>query len=237
MVIIVGSGAGGAILAMELAKSNVPVTIIEKGKYIDSKDAFNYYDKYNGSVDLLTATCVGGSTMVSMANMVRALDEELYDYGINLSEEYDYVENLIKVHGLDDTHIGKGTQLFLDAAEELGLNPIKMPKAIYEEKCIQCGQCAFGCPVDAKWTGKHFVDIAIENGAEFIDEAEITGLITEDNRIKGVKFIKNGKEEILHSDTVVLSAGAIGSALILRKIGIDAGRELFFDPFVSVGEL
>ena len=65
--------------------------------------------------------------MVSMANMVRALDEELYDYGINLSEEYDYVENLIKVHGLDDTHIGKGTQLFLDAAEELGLNPIKMP--------------------------------------------------------------------------------------------------------------
>ena len=27
---------------MELAKSNVPVTIIEKGKYIDSKDAFNY---------------------------------------------------------------------------------------------------------------------------------------------------------------------------------------------------
>ena len=45
---IVGSGAGGAILAMELAKSNVPVTIIEKGKYIDSKDAFNYYDKYNG---------------------------------------------------------------------------------------------------------------------------------------------------------------------------------------------
>ena len=42
MVIIVGSGAGGAILAMELAKSNVPVTIIEKGKYIDSKDAFNY---------------------------------------------------------------------------------------------------------------------------------------------------------------------------------------------------
>lgn len=46
MVIIVGSGAGGAILAMELAKSNVPVTIIEKGKYIDSKYAFNYYDKY-----------------------------------------------------------------------------------------------------------------------------------------------------------------------------------------------
>lgn len=235
MVIIVGSGAGGSILAMELAKANVPVTIIEKGKYIDSKNAFNYYDKYDDNVDLLTTTCVGGSTMVSMANMVRALDEELHDYGINLSKEYDYVEKLLKVHGLDDSHIGKGTQLFLDSAEELGLNPVKMPKAIYEEKCVQCGKCAFGCPVDAKWTGKYFIDIAIENGAKFIDEAEITDLIIEDNKIKGVTFIKGGNEETLYSDIVVLSAGAIGSALILRKIGIDAGREIFFDPFVSVG--
>ena len=37
------------------------------------------------------------------------------------------------------------------------------------------------------------------------------------------------------ADTVVLSAGAIGSTLILRKTGIDAGREIFFDPFVTVG--
>ncbi|MDD4594953.1 MAG: NAD(P)-binding protein, partial [Methanobacteriaceae archaeon] len=45
MVIIIGSGAGGAIIAMELAKSNIPVTIIEKGPYIKTKDAINYYDK------------------------------------------------------------------------------------------------------------------------------------------------------------------------------------------------
>ena len=33
-----------------------------------------------------------------------------------------------------------------------------------------------------------------------------------------------------------MSAGAIGTALILRNVGIDdAGREIFFDPFVSVG--
>ena len=30
MVIIVGSGAGGGILSLELAKANIPVTIIEK---------------------------------------------------------------------------------------------------------------------------------------------------------------------------------------------------------------
>ena len=37
-------------------------------------------------------------------------------------------------------------------------------------------------------------------------------------------------------DKVILSAGAIGSTFILRNTGIsEAGRELFFDPFVSVG--
>jgi choline dehydrogenase-like flavoprotein len=235
MVIIVGSGAGGAIIARELAKSGIEVTIIEKGPYIHSKDAFNYYDVYNDDVDLLTTTCIGGATIVSMSNMVRALDEELHDYGIDISEEYEYVEELIDVHQLDDSHIGEGTRRFLDAGEKLGLKTLKMPKAIREKDCIQCGKCAFGCPADAKWSGKDFVDEAVENGATLIAEAEVTDIISENSKVKGVKYIKNDVEETLLADTVILSAGAIGSALILRSAGIDAGRELFFDPFVSVG--
>ena len=235
MFIIVGTGAGGAILAKELAENNLPVTILEKGPYIKSKDAFNYYDKYNDSVDLLTTTCIGGATIVSMSNMVRALDEELHEFDIDLAEAYEYVEELVGVHQLDDSHIGAGTQAFLDAGRELGLQTLKMPKAIREDDCIQCGKCAFGCPADAKWSGKDFVDDAVEAGATLITEAEVTELIIEDNVIKGVKFIKDGNEEELLSDYVILSAGAISSALILRRSGIDAGREIFFDPFVSVG--
>lgn len=235
MVIIVGSGAGGAIIARELAKNKIPVTIIEKGPYIDSKDAFNYYDAYNDNVDLLTTTCVGGATIVSMSNMVRALDEELHEYGIDISSEYEYVEELVGVHDLDDSHIGKGTQLFLDAGRELGLKTLKMPKAIREEDCIQCGKCAFGCPADAKWSGKDFIDEAVNDGATFISEAEVTSVIVEDSKVKGVKYIKDNAEESIFSDTVILSAGAIGSTLLLRSAGIDAGRKIFFDPFVTVG--
>ena len=235
MFIIVGTGAGGAILARELALNNLPVTILEKGQYIKSKDAFNYYDKYNDSVDLLTTTCIGGATIVSMANMVRALDSELNDYGIDISKEYEYVEKLVGVHPLDDSHIGKGTQAFLDAGRELGLNTLKMPKAIREEDCIQCGKCAFGCPADAKWSGKDFVDEAVKAGATLITEAEVTELIAEDNKIKGVKYIKDDTTEEILADYVILSAGAVSSALILRTVGIDAGREIFFDPFVTVG--
>ena len=88
MYVIIGTGAGGAIIARELAKNDLPVTIIEKGPYIESKDAFEYYDKYNDSVDLLTTTCIGGATIVSMSNMVRALDEELLDNDIEIGRAH-----------------------------------------------------------------------------------------------------------------------------------------------------
>ncbi len=236
MIVIVGTGAGGGLLARELSKNGKEITILEKGPYIESKDAFEYYDKYSEDVDLLTTTCVGGATIVSMSNMVRALDDELLDYDVDLKDAYAYVEDLINVHQLDDSHIGKGTQLFLDAASELGLETLKMPKAIREKDCIQCGKCAFGCPADAKWSGKDFVDEAVEAGAKLITDAEVTGVLSDNNKVKGVVYLKDGKKQILKADTVILSAGAISTALILRQSGIDeAGREIFFDPFVSVG--
>lgn len=236
MVIVVGTGAGGGILAYELARNDVPVTILEKGPYINSGDAFKYYDKYSDEVDLLTTTCIGGASIVSMSNMVRALDEEFLEYGIDLTDAYEYVEELVGVHQLDDSHIGKGTRAFLDAGHELGLNTMKMPKAIREEDCIQCGKCAFGCPVNAKWSGKDFVDLAVEAGAELICDAEVVRVISKDSKATGVEYIKDDKKQSVYSDTIILAAGAIGSTLILRSSGIeDAGRELFFDPFVSVG--
>ncbi len=236
MVIIVGTGAGGGILAYELAKNDVPVTIIEKGPYIKSGEAFKYYDKYSEDVDLLTTTCIGGASIVSMSNMVRALDEELLEFDVDLTEAYEYVEELVGVHQLDDSHIGKGSQAFLDAGRKLGLKTMKMPKAIREKDCIQCGKCAFGCPADAKWSGKDFVDDAVEAGAELICDAEVIKVITENGNACGVTYIKDDKEESVFADTVILSAGAIGTTLILRNSGIeDAGREIFFDPFVSVG--
>lgn len=236
MVIIVGTGAGGGILAYELAKNDVPVTIIEKGPYIKSGEAFKYYDKYSEDVDLLTTTCIGGASIVSMSNMVRALDEELLEFDVDLTEAYEYVEELVGVHQLDDSHIGKGSQAFLDAGRKLGLKTMKMPKAIKEKDCIQCGKCAFGCPADAKWSGKDFVDDAVEAGAELICDAEVIKVITENGNACGVTYVKDDKEESIFADTVILSAGAIGTTLILRNSGIeDAGREIFFDPFVSVG--
>ena len=199
MVIVIGSGAGGSLIAMELAKANIPVTIIERGPYIKSKDSFEYYDmkyydkrlKNTNSVDLLKTTCIGGSTIVAAGNGVRLLEDEFKELGIDISAEYDKIEELVGIHQMDDEHIGKGTQLFIDCANELGFEAIRMPKFIRDEDCKPCGKCSFGCPRDAKWSGKDFVDIAIENGAELISDAEVTKVIFSDKKITGVEYIKD----------------------------------------------
>ena len=243
MVIVIGTGAGGAIIAMELAKANIPVTILERGPYIKSKDSFEYYDmkyydkrfKNTNSVDLLKTTCIGGSTIVAAGNGVRILEDEFKELGIDLSEEYSEIEELLGIHQMDDAHIGKGTQKFIDCANELGFDAMKMPKFIRDEDCKPCGKCSFGCPRDAKWSGKDFVDIAVENGAELVTGAEVIKIATANKSIKSVEYIKDGKDKSIESDLVILAAGAIDSAVILQKSGIDAGNKLFFDPFVSVG--
>ena len=243
MVIVIGTGAGGAIIAMELAKVNIPVTILERGPYIESKDSFEYYDmkyydkrfKNTNSVDLLKTTCIGGSTIVAAGNGVRVLEDEFKELGIDLSEEYSEIEELLGIHQMDDAHIGKGTQKFIDCANELGFDAMKMPKFIRDEDCKPCGKCSFGCPRDAKWSSKDFVDIAVENGAELITGAEVIKIATANKSIKSVEYIKDGKDKSIESDLVILAAGAIDSAVILQKSGIDAGNKLFFDPFVSVG--
>jgi choline dehydrogenase-like flavoprotein len=237
MVIIIGSGAGGAIIAMELAKANIPVTIIEKGPYIKSKDAFKYYDPSDEGVDLLKTTCIGGSTIVSAGNGVRSLEKEFKNIGIDLSKEYEQIEKILNIHQMDNEHIGQGTQKFIDSAKELGFETMKMPKFIRDSECTICGKCAFGCPQDAKWSSKDFIDIAVKNNANLLTETEVTKLIIENGKIMGVEVKKDNETKILHSNQIILSAGAINSAILLQKSGIKAGEKLFFDPFVTVGGL
>lgn len=241
MITIIGSGAGGGILAMELALANIPVTIIEKGPFIHTKDALKYYDESDESIDLLKTTCVGGTTTVSAGNGVRVLEEELKDFDISISEELDTIEKLLKVHEMDDNHFGEGTKKFMEVAKKLNLNPVKMPKFIDDDKCVPCGNCAFGCPQDAKWTSIDFIKIAIENGASLLDNTEVVDIAVEDNKVNGV-FVNNpknheGKKKFIKSDLVVLSSGAIGSASLLQKLGIKAGEKLFMDSFVTIGGL
>ena len=230
-VIIVGSGAGGGTITRELASKGINVTLIEKGPFTKIENAYENYDNSYVGIELLQTSCVGGTTTVTAGNAVRTCQKYLKNLGIDLEDDFNKIEDEMGVSTLPDTHFGKGTKIIMDKAESLGFNTQKMPKFIDPETCKPCGKCAFGCPRNSKWTSNEYVKDAMGHGATVIDNTEITGLITVDGDIKGVK--SNDKEFL--ADIVVISAGGIETPRILRKTGIDAGNNLFVDTFVTVG--
>jgi glycerol-3-phosphate dehydrogenase len=80
-----------------------------------------------------------------------------------------------------------------------------------------------------------YIDQALANGAELIDKAKVKRVIIEDNKAIGVEFIKNGKSSRVLAPKIIISAGGIGSPIILRASGIErAGHDFFFDPLIGV---
>lgn len=230
-VIVVGSGAGGGTMARELSLADFEVTIIERGPSIKSKDALKCYETFNSDVEIMGTVCVGGTTMVTMGNAVRTCVDEFEKMGIFLNNEFKEIDEELKVQTLPESHQGAGTSKIIKAAQKLGFEPVPMPKIIDPRLCKPCGECAFGCSRDAKWTTARYLEEALQAGAQIIQDEPVTEIIYEDSRVTGVKC---GEKEY-YADLVILSAGAISTPRILIRSGVKAGENLFVDTFVTVG--
>ena len=85
-VVVVGSGAGGGVVAAELARAGRSVVVLEAGPYVDEStmprdelDAFgrlylNYglLSTWDGSVTMLAGSGVGGGTLVNWMTCIAA---------------------------------------------------------------------------------------------------------------------------------------------------------------------
>lgn len=241
-VVIVGSGAGGATLAKELATQGRKVTVIEKGKRIIKEKvgstrfaARKLYSNFGllkskEGVVIYRTIAVGGTTIVSCANAVRSLQKELANFGIDLTEEFFETERELGVMPVPDKNIIRGSKIIMGTANDLNYIMHPMPKNINFKNCISCGNCVLGCKYNAKWTAENFVDNAIENNATLITDSEVIRVLVSDGTAVG---IKTKKHEIL-ADKVVLAAGGLGTPEILQKSGLEAGQKLFCDLFTVV---
>jgi choline dehydrogenase-like flavoprotein len=245
--VVVGSGAGGATLAMELAKKEKSVLVVERGireeKVGGIMDTMRYFDlrgltkappKSKEGTILWRALMAGGSTFVSCGNGVRCLEKELAEFGINLDAEFSEVEKETGVTPYDEQRLSKGSKMILEASRELGYKMEPMPKFIDPQKCRRCGNCSMGCKYGAKWTALDFLDKAIENGAEILYKALVEKVLIENGKAKGVSLKgADGRTEIM-ADVVILAAGGFGTPLILQKSGIEeAGSNFFVDLILN----
>jgi len=112
---------------------------------------------------------------------------------------------------------------------------VKLEKFIDPEKCEpRYCNCMMGCPKDAKWTSREYLDEAKRWGAEVIPKVKVDEVMVENGEAVGVKGWQKGVGEIeVEADTVILSAGGMGTPVILQNSGVyDAGQGFFCDPLV-----
>jgi len=241
--IIVGTGPGGGTVAKELSDGKRSLLIVEFGPRLDktgfmkvTRKAFMGKDKRplrsDGDVWIGRARILGGSSYVNMGGAATPPEKIMDEWGIDLAEELESARIDLRVNPTPEEFMGQGTKRINDAAESLGWEMIPTPRSVDFTKCINCGLCMFGCPTGAKWTSLDFIDEAMANGAELLLETEVKWIDHKSGKVTGITAIQKGQEIEIEAEKVILSAGALGTPIILQNSGIiDAGKGLANDIF------
>ncbi len=170
-VAVIGSGAGGAMLAHALTEKGKDVVLLEQGRFVPSH-TFNqreddmYEALYAGgartgpkdlSSAILYGRVLGGSTVHYMANSFRLPDwkmEQWRQTGLDWMTEavvnpyYEKVEALLNVHDATKGEMNRNNLLFKKGLEKLGWQG--SPARHARKDCIGAGTCLIGCPFDKK---------------------------------------------------------------------------------------
>jgi choline dehydrogenase-like flavoprotein len=243
--IIVGSGPGGGSVANELSKRGWRTLILEKGQGEPIKGtapqaismamipgkSLHFTQQMLGLIHGIT---LGGSSVLYYACAFDPPYEMFRTYGIDLRQEVDEAKHELPIAPLSDDLIGPAARRILDSAKDLGYEWNKLPKMVYQDKCRpNCDKCVMGCPYGAKWSSRMYVEAACQNGSVLRTGANVQCVLQENHTAFGVEFIHQGTRQQVFAKTVVLSAGGIGTPLILYQSGMpNVGSDFFFDPLI-----
>ena len=208
-VVVVGSGAGGAVAAAELAASGLDVVVLEAGGHYNRETypqdhlaaiAELYRDggltiaEGRPPIPVPVAKAVGGTTVINSGTCFRApepiLDDWRHRYGIawakDLDGDFAEAEETLHVTQLDPERMGRNGQLAMEGAAAIGASAA--PIFRNAGKCVQCSSCPFGCEIDAK-RGMHvsYLPRAVAAGARVRANVEVERILVEDGRAVGVE--------------------------------------------------
>jgi hypothetical protein len=262
--VVVGSGAGGAFAARELARRGLSVLIAEEGerwgveRFRSSGPVERFAGLYRDGgatvalglppVALPIGRAVGGTTVVNSgtcyrppSNVVECWHER---HGLalaeptSLAEWLDDVERTLGVARAPDDTLGRNARIALEGARALDWE--SSPLRRNAPGCAGSCQCAIGCPRNAK-AGVHLNALpqACVAGARIIARLRVDRVLTEDGHAAGVTgHAPDGRRIELRAPLVVIAAGATETPPLLRRSGLgrhpQLGRNLSIHPALGV---
>lgn len=258
-VIVVGSGAGGGTAALELASKGHDVTILEAGKPFkpfsrhltlteplrrigllgDERNInriFPHMDATRSDRDLVLVKGIttGGSTAISCGNMVRA-DHGFKELGLDLTPEFEDLEKKLSLRPIPMKRWRPLTRKMYESAQNLGFKPNPTPKGVKLHDCISCGLCEMGCSAGARWDSNQFLNEAVKMGAVMHTSSPVEKLQIENGHVNGVLIRSGRSNKLVKGDAVVLAAGGVGTAQILKASGLEAQDKLWVDIVLTLG--
>jgi choline dehydrogenase-like flavoprotein len=211
-VVVVGSGAGGPVIAKELQEKGHSVILLEEGGYYTTKDfksdplySFRTFYRDQGAPAALgwpaipfpLGRCLGGTTLVNSGTCFRTPDSVLHAWqrawslpDISPAAMLPYFERVEKIISASPVHavnMGKNGELFLRGAKALGYScgPLMRNQ---NENCTGCGVCSLGCPTEGKrHTGLNYIPMAADQGCGVYSDFRVEKIITKGGAAIGVK--------------------------------------------------
>jgi len=249
-VVIVGSGAGGATMAAELAAAGVDVVMVEEGGYHPTESftaetgrAMRTLYRDGGAglalgrppVLFSEGRCVGGSTVVnggmSWRTPARVLERWASEEAVTAVSEHDMapyfakVESRISVALQDPETIGKDMRLLRAGAEAKDWKII--PNLRNQLHCAGSNNCTNGCPTGAKRSMLVTnVPRALARGARLFADCRVERITRSGGTVTGVegRFVRPGGRRgprlAVRSAAVVVAGGAVQTPALLARSGL-----------------
>lgn len=213
-VVVVGSGASGAVVAATLAAAGQRVIVLEEGPYIRAIDhaamrpSMSMRNAWRdggmsaalgvGKSPLINVTmgrAVGGSSMLTGGVCFRTpgyvLDSWVKDHGLRGLDEtsmrpwFEQVEHDIHVEDVPVSMQSRSTILWGEGARKIGGDI--QPNRRNTRGCTGCSQCNFGCPHGAKLSvDMTYIPAALRDGATVISDCLVDKVITRRGHAAGI---------------------------------------------------
>jgi len=248
---VIGSGAGGAVVAKELAEGGMSVVVLEEGERFTTddftarprdmtpvlyRDAGQIATRGNVPVVLPLGRAVGGTTLVNSGTCFRTpapvLEAWRREHGLDGvgSDELDpffrRVEREINVVQVPEDIAGRNALVVRRGAEALGWSGDFIYRNV--RGCVGSGVCNWGCPTSAKQhVGLTYMPRAWAAGAITYTACRAERIEVAAGRARAVEArTAAGGRVRVECDHVIVACGAIATPNFLRRqgLGLDSGQ-------------